>query len=307
MLMKKYILSLIIFALALLGCETEFKLKGMSDEPKIYVYGLVGMSDTTVLRVCKTVPLNGITDPDVSREVSEISLTVDGKKVELAKADENTPGVPKGYWWTTDDIPGGSEVILTASADQAKDISSSFNMPDAFPAFEVIYTSAPAFKITFTDDGRTDDCYAIMVYGECTRIKDGETKVTVRACEPYEPDEDFGMETRKDYLDVDMNDGTARLWSDTEFNGKEVSLSLEVWSYIDGINNSKYDEVRERYKAVVYRLTPEFFRYAEVQNHLDHNTLASIGLAPASFTYTNVTNGLGLFAGAAVAETEWFE
>lgn len=305
--MKKYIFTLIVAALALQGCDTEFKLKGMSSEPKIYVYGLVGMSDTTALRVCKTVPLSGMTDPDMSREVSEISLTVDGKKVELAKADENTPGVPKGYWWTTDMIPGGSEVLLTAAADEAEDISSSFNMPDAFPAFEVKYTSAPAFKITFTDDGNTDDCYAIMVLGECTRIKDGETTVTVRACEPYEPDEDFGMETRKDYLDVDMDEGPARVWPDTGFNGKEVSLNLEVWAYIDGISNSKYDEVRERYKAVIYRLTPEFFRYAEAQNHLDHNTLASIGLAPASFAYTNVNGGLGLFAGAAVAETEWFE
>lgn len=146
-----------------------------------------------------------------------------------------------------------------------------------------------------------------MVYGECTRVKDGEATVYVRACDPYEPDEDFGMETRKDYLDVDINDGTARLWSDAEFNGQEVSLSLEVWTYFDGIHNSKYDEVKERYKAVIYRLSPEFFKYAEAQNHLDNNMLAEIGLAPASFAYTNVTNGLGLFAGVAVAETEWFE
>lgn len=265
------------------------------------------MSDTTSFRVCKTVPLTGVTEPSDSREVSSIELTVDGKAVTLTKADADTPGVPKGYWWTAEDIPGGSEVVLRASADGAEDVSSVFHMPEDMPAFEVIYTSAPAFKFTFKDDGSTEDCYAIMVYGECTRVKDGEATVYVRACDPYEPDEDFGMETRKDYLDVDINDGTARLWSDAEFNGQEVSLSLEVWTYFDGIHNSKYDEVRERYKAVIYRLSPEFFKYAEAQNHLDNNMLAEIGLAQASFAYTNITNGLGLFAGVSVAETEWFE
>ena len=248
-----------------------------------------------------------MSDPSASREVSSIELTVDGKAVTLTKADADTPGVPKGYWWTAEDIPGGSEVVLRASADGAEDVSSVFHMPEEMPAFEVIYTSAPAFKFTFKDDGSTEDCYAIMVYGECTRVKDGEATVYVRACDPYEPDEDFGMETRKDYLDVDINDGTARPWSDAEFNGQEVSLSLEVWTYFDGIHNSKYDEVKERYKAVIYRLSPEFFKFAEAQNHLDNNMLAEIGLAPASFAYTNITNGLGLFAGVAVAETEWFE
>ena len=305
--MKRFVFALIMSALALQGCETRFELKGMSENPKIYVYGIAGMSDTTAIRVCKTVPLTGVTDPADSREVSSIELTVDGKVVTLSKADADTPGVPKGYLWTTEDIPGGSEVVLKASADGAEDVSSVFYMPEEIPAFEVIYTSAPAFKFTFKDDGSTEDCYAIMVYGECTRVKDGETTVNIRACDPYEPDEDFGMETRTDYLDVDMNDGTARLWPDTEFNGQEVSLSLEVWTYFDGIHNSKYDEVKERYKAVIYRLSPEFFKYAEAQNHLDNNLLAEIGLAPASFAYTNVNGGLGLFAGVSVAETEWFE
>ena len=305
--MKRFVFALIMSALALQGCETRFELKGMSENPKIYVYGIAGMSDTTAIRVCKTVPLTGVTDPLDSREVSSIELTVDGKVVTLSKADADTSGVPKGYWWTTEDIPGGSEVVLKASADGAEDVSSVFYMPEEIPAFEVIYTSAPAFKFTFKDDGSTEDCYAIMVYGECTRVKDGETTVNIRACDPYEPDEDFGMETRTDYLDVDMNDGTARLWPDTEFNGQEVSLSLEVWTYFDGIHNSKYDEVKERYKAVIYRLSPEFFKYAEAQNHLDNNMLAEIGLAPASFAYTNVNGGLGLFAGVSVAETEWFE
>lgn len=305
--MKRFVFALIMSVLALQGCETRFDLKGMSEDPKIYVYGVAGMSDTTSFRVCKTVPVSGMSDPSASREVSSIELTVDGKAVTLTKADADTPGVPKGYWWTAEDILGGSEVVLRASADGAEDVSSVFHMPEEMPAFEVIYTSAPAFKFTFKDDGSTEDCYAIMVYGECTRVKDGEATVYVRACDPYEPDEDFGMETRKDYLDVDINDGTARLWSDAEFNGQEVSLSLEVWTYFDGIHNSKYDEVKERYKAVIYRLSPEFFKYAEAQNHLDNNMLAEIGLAPASFAYTNVTNGLGLFAGVAVAETEWFE
>lgn len=71
--MKKYIFTLIVAALALQGCETEFKLKGMSSEPKIYVSGLVGMSDTTALRVCKTVPLSGMTDRYVERSVGNQS------------------------------------------------------------------------------------------------------------------------------------------------------------------------------------------------------------------------------------------
>lgn len=95
--MKRFVFALIMSVLALQGCETRFELKGMSEDPKIYVYGIAGMSDTTSFRVCKTVPVSGMSDPSASREVSSIELTVDGKAVTLTKADADTPGVPKGY------------------------------------------------------------------------------------------------------------------------------------------------------------------------------------------------------------------
>lgn len=57
----------------------------------------------------------------------------------------------------------------------------------------------------------------------------------------------------------------------------------------------------------VYQLSNEAFRYIKARYIENYNVLASIGLAPASFTYSNIDGGFGVLAGLAKTDTGYFK
>ena len=64
---------------------------------------------------------------------------------------------------------------------------------------------------------------------------------------------------------------------------------------------------RVSYKWKVFRLSPDFYHYAQSRWLLDNNLLSFIGLAPATSAWTNVRGGFGVVAGCRLTETPWKE
>lgn len=61
-----------------------------------------------------------------------------------------------------------------------------------------------------------------------------------------------------------------------------------------------------QYKVLVYHMSPESYRYAKSMYDRSHNDLAYVGLAPATFTYTNVAGGLGTVGAIILSESDIF-
>lgn len=64
--------------------------------------------------------------------------------------------------------------------------------------------------------------------------------------------------------------------------------------------------INSQYKIVVYRVSPEFFRYNKAQYLLDSNYLAQVGLSPSTFSYTNVNGGFGVLGALTATSTPWY-
>lgn len=60
-----------------------------------------------------------------------------------------------------------------------------------------------------------------------------------------------------------------------------------------------------RYKLVFYNYDENSYNYLKAREN-EENDLALFGLAPASFTFTNVKNGVGVCGAYMVKETDWF-
>jgi len=67
-------------------------------------------------------------------------------------------------------------------------------------------------------------------------------------------------------------------------------------------NTTKY-----RYKLVFYSFDEASYDYQKAQENNSGSVLAGIGLAPASMTYTNIRNGVGVCGAYTVSETDWFK
>lgn len=62
-----------------------------------------------------------------------------------------------------------------------------------------------------------------------------------------------------------------------------------------------------RYKLVFYSFDEASYDYQKAQENDSGSVLAGIGLAPASMTYTNIRNGVGVCGAYTVSETDWFK
>lgn len=90
--------------------------------------------------------------------------------------------------------------------------------------------------------------------------------------------EDFTISIPEDYWDLE--------WAGDVFEG--------VNSHMD-----------YRYKIIFYSYDENCFNYLKAQNNKE-NDFVILGLAPASFTFTNVKGGIGVCGSYVVSETDWF-
>ncbi|MBP5334879.1 MAG: DUF4249 family protein [Bacteroidales bacterium] len=65
--------------------------------------------------------------------------------------------------------------------------------------------------------------------------------------------------------------------------------------------------IKGSYKVEVFRVSPEFFRYNKAQSMLENNDLASVGLSPSTFSYTNVKGGFGVLGTLTGTSTPWYQ
>lgn len=62
-----------------------------------------------------------------------------------------------------------------------------------------------------------------------------------------------------------------------------------------------------RYKLVFYSFDEASYDFQKAEENDTGSVFANIGLAPASMTYTNIRNGIGVCGAYTVSETDWFK
>lgn len=84
----------------------------------------------------------------------------------------------------------------------------------------------------------------------------------------------------------------------------------ETHYYGSGDNEYQYHfrAVRQsRYKVVLYRFSESCYKYLKAQYNSTNSDFSELGLAPASFVYTNVKGGAGVCGSYTVSASDWLE
>ena len=87
-------------------------------------------------------------------------------------------------------------------------------------------------------------------------------------------------------------------------------MDSSYYYYDDETFNEVYGDLNikriARYKLLIYRVSPEFYRFNKAQYLLRNNYLAEYGLSPSTFSYSNVNGGFGLLGGLSCNSTPWY-
>ena len=87
--------------------------------------------------------------------------------------------------------------------------------------------------------------------------------------------------------------------------GAEVPEGYWDWSWAGDVFNGVTSHYEYRYSLMFYNYDENCFNYLKARDNKE-NELALFGLAPASFTFTNVQDGVGVCGSYMVSATDWF-
>lgn len=317
----KHLYFMIGLSCLLPSCAYHFELDGAAEPPKLVMYSYPGSSDTTVVRLSRSLPVSSKGSVVSGLESKDIRLDVNGTSVPLVWAKDSLSGVPAGSYYAVQPYKEGDRVQLTASVEGLEAVSSSTTVPAPFPLNSVKLERKPSdrselqIQINFTDDAHAVNYYAATVKERAKYWKDDNSEVY------YDRESTAYMEWRDEPLlntssgldEIFMGDWdyyqNLYFWSDEKIQGKNYTLRLNT-TYIPDYETSIWDEIyinRKQYKVYLYSLSEEFYRYLKSLNEQKNNELGSAELAPVRATYTNVENGFGLVGGCRILETEWMD
>ena len=194
---------------------------------------------------------------------------------------------------------------------------------------------------TFTDPAATEDYYAVRVCkkqysGSATgHLYEGGQEISTwyisniddyrRLCEQY-PAIEWEVEVSDSTIswpEIVINDepllnplseidsdfgfssdfyGGFCIFSDEQISGQTYTLHLNIPTYNHRGEENSWGEA---YSVLLYRISPEFYRFLKSYNDMANNELAQGGFAPVSPTLSNVSGGFGLLGTYATGWSNW--
>ncbi len=124
------------------------------------------------------------------------------------------------------------------------------------------------------------------------------------------------------YLSYNLEQGlrpTIQIWKDVpgsaSSNGRHrITLASRCneadarYEFNGGTDRCSYwKETSYRYQIILYRFSESYYNYLKAQYNKEHDEFSGLGLAPASFVYTNVRGGAGVCGAYTVVFSDWID
>lgn len=318
-----YTISAAVMLSAAGSCTYDITLDGLDRDGKLYLICVPGGSDTTVFSLKAAYPVSGDRSSLSDVRNAEVKLTSGGRPVDLLRADGSVPGIAEGMYYTVEKFPAGEILEMEASIDGLPSVSARTAVPAPFPRYDVRIESVQlsgkdtgvreglSFRVTF-DDQEDSRFYGMQVMARLpsSEEKDGYYEYYKS---PFYMDENTVFSNLAPMLTISYT-GASRLGTSTfseapmvlwDGNSWESARKELVLEYLDTDGILDGDMMKSEFKVIMYRLSPEFYRYAKACFVAENNPLVNMGLASPSFTYTNVSSGAGIFGAVSMSETDW--
>lgn len=167
-------------------------------------------------------------------------------------------------------------------------------------------SSVIRLNATITDDGKTDDYYAVRILSRYYRPYEDNQIYTVQIDPTYEPlinklsdiDSDFGFDNNF-YQDL-------YIFNDKEIQGKTYKLNLKLNIYYS-YNYTSSTGQRYQYKVEIMHIGQELYKYLKSINDINNSDLSTYGLALITPTFTNINGGIGVIAGYSEVDSPWID
>ena len=299
--MKNLLPLLLIFsALTLSNCTKEIEFDAQDIAPRIVVNSLFTNDSIWAAHISRSVGVLETTS----------YTTIDDANVNIFDANANlvTTLTHQGnglYTSPTGLTPQANQsYTIEASASGYESVNASNSIPSAVPIYQldtVTSTNSDGetileATITFQDPPNISNYYMLEVYVTGTWINEGEQD-TIEIREPLQIScDDINVETVNRFnFGGFENTYLYLMLKDQNFDGENYSLTFSVINYAELKDMDLFGEIR------LVNTSEEYFNYLKSFN-LYQRTIGNPFATPVQ-VYSNVNNGMGIFAGGTL--TYW--
>ena len=338
--MRKILPLLLILLLA--ACEKEHSFP-TEDSGRIYVYALMSDGGRSTVSIGISQPL-GSTGQRPDPHSVNVRLEADGKPVRLTLDSELSSEEILTYY-TEDEFKSGQTLTLHATASGLNPAEAEIIIPEEIADVRITKGEIDSFKesdshsssdymrtlwefgITINEEAKAGDAYAVQILkkkmyeliGDVYRPEDYESKmglveiddlyVSSNASSEHGSVTSVGSETiiRFDGGETKIENivyDNVRTYLTACVNPSRKRMVDSSYNPISNQNYSVYEYYE--YKIKIYRLADEMYSYIRArQTAENHEIPIHLGFTPATYTYTNVVGGIGVFGAVAEYETDW--
>jgi hypothetical protein len=313
------ILIIVLSVLALTSCQDDFDIKTVKAEPRLILYCMPTVGDTTAIQLMRSLPVNQ-TGQVVPIDGARISYTVNGQPATVI--DEGN-----GHYKAVARQAVGDRISIEAEADGLPAVSAHTTILDSVQLGDVSTKEVSIYSddyeqtvkylqltVPFTDPANTKDYYAVQVRTRMFKENDGGIY--------YYPSPMYDVDTLDYVVQVNLESDPLLkklnsidydfgyddndyehfyVFSDEGINGKTYTLHLNL---DDIYTEARLPRVSPYYYVVLYHITPEFYHFVSTIGSIENSDLAKAGLSNITPNVGNVRNGIGMVAGFASAKSK---
>ncbi len=314
------ILYLLLMAVTLTGCRDEFDINKVKSEPKLILYCMPTVGDTTTIMLTRSLPVNQqgkVSEVDGAR----ISYTVNGHPATIISEGN---GLYKAVARQT----VGDRINIEAEADGLPAVSAETTILEPIPITDVTTKEVNVYSdyweetehylqlsASFKDPAETKDYYAVQVKALRFIYANGSTSLqpsadeeavdtTASVCEVHTESDPVLRQLNSIDYDFGYDDNAYEyfyVFTDDDFNDKTYTLRLNLNR--DGYDNG-WHFFSPFYYVELYHITPEFYHFVNSIGSIDKSDLAKAGLSNITPNVGNVRGGIGMAAGYASAKSK---
>lgn len=292
-------LLILLLIPALAGCRYTFDIRDNGLEPCICLMSYICADSLSNISVYKTVPVQMTGKADMNLISPSYSLKSNGKEVDITSEDIDNFGI--GLSCGT--FKEGDRLEVTFSADGMDKVTASTTVPGRFPEYLVqSYVDAnntDCIRITYEDDGKTDDYYAVaMEIREKVMLREDKFIYRYSFADPPEDHNDLSIDLYA-YSPIvcQFNGATLFIWADSDEEDGTYDLKYS--------RSTVSQSIERAVRFHLYKLSREMYYHLYADYDSSYNPFSYIGFSSPSFAYTNVMKGCGYFCAYSERQSDW--
>lgn len=296
---RVYILMAILAIAGITACEQEFEIIDTDGDNRLHIEFLPStLREWHELKITGARSINNsIGDIETPSDI-RIRITADGEEVRLEQ--DNTSS--KAYM-AFHHLEPGQTVRIEAEADGFEKAYAESIIPYPVEEFNAAlvkgddYSDEIRVTVDYPDNPDTKDMYGAVIVSEETH-----SMLTYISHNAVDIEMIYGILDESPFRTMWLRGRRIAYWNDSQASQdgrQQMTLSFQ------GKKNDP--NCTYRYKVLMLKISEDFYRYFNGQWDRENNILASMGLASPTFTYTNITGGLGVLGTLSHTESEWFD